>query len=393
MIQSRSKRRLIYLDNAATSLPKAPGVARAVASALERAGNPGRSGHSLSIKSARDLHAARERIAELFDARDSSRFVFTLNATMALNTAILGVVRPGDRVVTTSCEHNSVMRPLRALEETADVDLVVVPCDVDGSVPAKRMAAAIRAKKTRLVVMAHAGNVIGAIQPIEDVAVAARKAGALTLIDAAQTAGVLPISLSQVPIDMLAAPGHKGLLGPQGTGFLFVRDGVTVSPLMRGGTGSHSESDRQPDFLPDALESGTPNSVGIAGLSTSLRWLISKGIGAVRRAEEALLAELLDGLGRIPRVTVFGPSDPMRRVAVVPFLVEGFDAGEVSAFLERRHGILSRPGLHCAPGAHRTIGTFPGGTVRLSPGPFTTRAEIRTVVRAVRELAGRSHLA
>jgi cysteine desulfurase family protein len=342
-------------------------VAETVAGAIRRAGNPGRSGHALSIRSARDLFLTRERLADLFGVKDSSRFVFTGNATAALNQAIKGILRPGDHVVTTSVEHNSVMRPLRRMEE-AGVTVTVVPAGPAGAVDAKAVAAAIR-KKTRLVAVVHASNVTGTIQPIAQIVRAARKAGAFTLVDAAQTAGSVPFSLSDIPVDLLAAPGHKGLLGPQGTGFLYVREGVPLVPLVEGGTGSRSESDHQPEFYPDALESGTPNSVGIAGLSVSLSWLLHKGVESVRRKEKEFLGDLLNGMDRIPGVTVFGPRDPSRRVSVISFLVEGKDPSAVGMLLEKKFGILVRSGLHCSPNSHRTLGTFPEGTVRVSPGP------------------------
>ncbi len=360
-------------------------MAEAVAGAIGRAGNPGRAGHALSVRSARDLFVARERLAKLFGARDSSRFVFTANATEALNQAIKGILRPGDHAVTTSVEHNSVMRPLRRMEE-AGVAVTVVPAGRDGAVAAKAVSAAVT-KRTRLVAVVHASNVTGTIQPVAEIARAARKAGVFTLVDASQTAGSLPISLSDMPVDLLAAPGHKGLLGPQGTGFLFVREGVPIVPLIEGGTGSRSESDLQPDFFPDALESGTSNSVGIAGLGVSLAWLLRKGVGAVRRKEMELLEELLEGMGRIAGVTVFGPRDPSLRVSVVPFLVEGMDPVEAGHRMEKRFGILVRSGLHCSPNSHRTLGTFPEGTVRVSPGPFTTRKEIALFLSALRKIS------
>ncbi|GAB4363571.1 MAG: aminotransferase class V-fold PLP-dependent enzyme [Deltaproteobacteria bacterium] len=375
----------IYLDNAATSLPKPRGVAEAVANAIRRAGNPGRSGHALSIRSARDLFRTRERLAALFEADDSSRFVFTANATAALNLAIKGLLRPGDHAVTTSVEHNSVTRPLRTMQGSG-VSVTVVPADRTGRVSAKAVAAAIT-RRTRLVCFAHASNVAGAIQPAAAILRAARARGAFVLLDASQTAGSLPLSLRSLPVDLLAAPGHKGLLGPQGTGFLYVREGVPIVPLVEGGTGSRSESDRQPDFFPDALESGTQNSVGIAGLGVALAWLLRKGVEAVRRKEVALLAQLLEGMARIPGVTVYGPSDPTRRVAAVPFRVEGRDPSQVGFRLEREFGILVRTGLHCSPGSHRTLGTFPEGTVRVSPGPFTTRREISIFLSALRKIA------
>ncbi len=375
----------IYLDNAATSLPKPPGVAEAVAGAICRAGNPGRSGHALSIGSARDLFTARERLAELFGFRDSSRFVFTENATGALNQAIKGLLRSGDHVVTTSVEHNSVMRPLRRLE-SAGVSVTVVPADATGTVDAAGMIAAIR-PETRLLAVTHASNVAGAIQPVETIVRAAHARGVFSLIDAAQTAGAFPIDLSTLPVDLLAAAGHKGLLGPQGTGFLFVREGVPLVPLIEGGTGSRSEDDHQPDFYPDCLESGTPNSVGIAGLSVALAWLLKKGVDGIRAKEVALVSELLEGMRRIRGAIVYGPEDPSKRGCALSFNIEGADPGEVGRRLEREAGILLRAGLHCAPNAHRTLGTFPQGTVRVSPGPFTTRREIGKFLSAVKRIA------
>ena len=359
-------------------------MAKAVGEAVLRAGNPGRSGHALSIRSARDLFSARERLAELFGCADSSRFIFTGNATVALNQAIKGVLRPGDHVVTTSVEHNSVMRPLRRMEE-AGVRVTVVPAGKDGVTEARGVISAFR-KATRLVVMVHASNVSGALQPVDAVVAAARRRGILTLIDAAQTAGAVPIDLSILPVDLLAASGHKGLLGPQGTGFLFVREGVRILPLIEGGTGSRSESDRQPEFFPDALESGTPNSVGVAGLAVSLAWILRKGVGTIRRREVALVDRLLRGLSGIPGVTIYGPADPERRGSAVSFRVEGMDPVEVGVRLERRSGVLARAGLHCSPNGHRAIGTFPAGTVRVSPGPFTTRTEIATFLSALRRI-------
>lgn len=378
-------RPFIYLDNAATSLPKPRGVAEAVAEAIGRAGNPGRSGHLLSIGSARDLFIARERLAELFGCRDSSRFAFTENATGSLNRALKGLLKPGDHVVTTAVEHNSVMRPLKRLE-AAGVSVTVVPADPTGTVDADAVVDAIR-KDTRLVAVTHASNVSGAVQPVEAIVRGAKARGVLTLIDAAQTAGVLPIDLSSLPVDLLASSGHKGLLGPQGTGFLFVREGVPLTPLIEGGTGSRSEDDHQPEFYPDCLESGTPNSVGIAGLSVALAWLLRKGVETVRAKELELLSELLEGLRRVPGAIVYGPEEPVQRACAVSFNLAGADPGEVGRRLEREAGILARAGLHCSPNAHRTLGTFPQGTVRVSPGPFTTRREIKAFLAAVRRIA------
>jgi cysteine desulfurase / selenocysteine lyase len=380
-------RSIVYLDNAATSLPKPKGVAEAVAAAIGRAGNPGRSGHAFSIRSARDIFEAREKLALLFGASDSSRFTFTGNATTALNQAIKGLLRPGDHVVTTSVEHNSVMRPLRRMGDQG-VSVTVVPGDESGVVDAEAVAAAIH-DRTRLVAVVHASNVSGAIQPVAEIARAAHARGILTLVDASQTAGTLPFSLSEVPVDLLAASGHKGLLGPQGTGFLYVREGVPLVPLIEGGTGSRSESDLQPDFYPDCLESGTLNSIGIAGLSVALSYLLRKGVDAIRRKETEFRTDLLAGLEKIPGVRVFGPRDPSRCVCIVSFLVEGIDPGEVGRRLDGDFGIMVRAGLHCSPNTHRTLGTFPEGTIRISPGPFTTHKEIALLLSALKAIAGR----
>jgi cysteine desulfurase family protein len=324
-------------------------------------------------------------LADLFGAKDSSRFVFTENATEALNQAIKGILSAGDHVVTTSVEHNSVMRPLRRMMETAGVTVTVVPAGPDGTVDAGAVAAAIR-RKTRLVAVVHASNVSGAIQPVREIARAARRAGIFSLVDAAQTAGAIPIDLSDLSADLLAAPGHKGLLGPQGTGFLYVREGVPLVPLIEGGTGSRSENDHQPDFYPDALESGTRNSVGIAGLGVSLSWLLRRGVDRIREKEMELLSDLIEGMRKIPGVTLYGPLDPARCASVLSFRVEGMDPAATGERLEKRFRVLVRAGLHCSPNGHRTLGTFPEGTVRVSPGPFTTRKEIALFLAAVRKI-------
>jgi cysteine desulfurase/selenocysteine lyase len=286
--------------------------------------------------------------------------------------------------VTTSVEHNSVMRPLRRLEESG-VGITVVAARPDGTVTAGDMIAALR-KKTRMVAMVHASNVSGALQPVAEVAAAARTRGILALVDAAQSAGAVPIDIPSLGVDLLAAPGHKGLLGPQGTGFLYVREGVPIVPLTEGGTGSRSESDRQPEFFPDALESGTPNAVGIAGLSVSLAWILRKGVESIRRKEISLVSELLEGISAIPGVRLFGPTDPARRASAVSFAVEGMDPSGVALLLEKRDGILARAGLHCSPNGHRTLGTFPAGTVRVSPGPFTTRSDVGRFLAALAKI-------
>ncbi len=377
---------LIYFDNAATSWPKPPGVAATVADqSREAAGNPGRSGHRMSIAAARVVEQGREALAALFNAGDPSRMVFTLNATHALNLALHGLLRAGDHVVTTSLEHNSVMRPLRHLAARG-VELSVVNCAADGSLDLEEVRRAMR-PATRLLVTTHASNVVGTVLPVVELGALARAHGALYLVDAAQTAGAVPIDVDAMGIDLLAFPGHKGLLGPAGTGGLYVRDDVALASLMQGGTGSDSAQEQQPDFLPDALESGTLNVGGIAGLATAARFLLDIGVDAVRAHERALVTQLLAGISGVDGITVHGSLDPACRTGVVSFSVKGATPSEVGQLLDDAFGIMARTGLHCAPAAHRTIGTFPNGAVRFSFGWFNTAAEVDIAVAALGDIA------
>ncbi len=379
---------MIYLDNAATSFPKPPAVIQAMSDFLERAGgNPGRSGHRLSIAAGRIVYDARETIAELFHARDPLRVIFTLNATHALNLALRAILRAGDRVVTTGIEHNSVMRPLRALER-AGVPVAVVPCARDGSLDLDAMRRAIT-PGTRLVVANHASNVVGTILPMAKIARLAHDAGARLLVDAAQTAGVVPIDIEAMRIDLLAFTGHKGLYGPPGTGGLVIGEEVDVAmlePLWRGGTGSRSEFEEQPDDLPDKFECGTPNGVGIAGLGAGARFVLARGIETIRAHEVELTRALIEGLGTLPGVVVHGTRDAELQTATVSFTAANHRVSEIGLRLDEEFGVLCRVGLHCAPAAHRTIGTFPEGTVRFAASVFTTRDDIRAAVDAVRRI-------
>ena len=379
---------MIYLDYAATSWPKPPEVLRAMAEFMEQAGgNPGRSGHRLSIAAGRMVYEAREAVADLFHVADPQRVILTANATHALNLALRGYLRSGDRVVTTGVEHNAVMRPLHALEREG-VLLTVVPGATDGSLDLEAMRRALVAG-ARLVVATHANNVTGTILPIPEVAALAHAAGALLLVDAAQTAGAVPIDLPAGGIDLLAFTGHKALCGPPGTGGLVLGgqvDAAALAPLVRGGTGSRSESEEQPEDLPDKFEGGTPNGVGIAGLGAGVRFVLDRGVETIRDHEIELTTGLLDGLQAIPGVRAYGPTDPQHRTAVVSFTVSGRHVSELGLRLDEEHGVLCRVGLHCAPATHRTIGTFPSGTVRMAPGSFTTRRQVETAVEAVRKV-------
>lgn len=381
---------VIYLDNAATSWPKPPETLKAMEEFMLSVGaNPGRSGHRLSIEAGRIILEAREALAALFGVDDPLRIVFTRNATEALNQALYGLLQSGDHVITSSMEHNSVMRPLRDLEEKG-VELTVVKTSPRGELDPQDVEGAIK-ENTRLIVLTHASNVTGTLMPLIEIGQIARRKGVLLCVDSAQTAGAYPIDVEEMGIDLLAFTGHKSLFGPQGTGGLFIRKGLeeAIRPLFRGGTGSRSEYEEQPDFLPDKYESGTPNTVGIAGLGAGVRFVLSEGIERIRAKEVALTQILLEGLSDTPGVTLYGVCDPRRQIAVVSFNIDGLSPSEVAMALDEEFGVLTRPGLHCAPSAHRTIGTFPQGTVRLSAGYFTTEEEIRTALRAVQELAAR----
>ncbi len=382
--------KVIYLDNAATSWPKPPEVAQAMQRFMEEIGaNPGRSGHRLSVEAARVVYAAREAVAELCNAPDPLRVVFGPNATEALNLAFSGLIRPGDHVVTSSMEHNSVMRPLRALVERG-ADLTVVTCSPQGALDPADVEAALR-PETKLIAVTHASNVIGALLPVAELGALARRYGILLLVDAAQTMGACPIDMQKDAIDLLAFTGHKSLCGPMGTGGLIIGERVdtrALAPLNRGGTGSQSEREEQPLFLPDAYESGTPNTVGLAGLAAGAAWVLAQGIARIRAREIALTSQLLDALAAIDGVTVYGSRDGRRRVAVVAFNVDGVDSSDVVSRLDEDFGIMSRGGLHCAPAAHKTLGTFPRGAVRFGLGPMSGANDAAAAAAAVAAIAG-----
>jgi cysteine desulfurase / selenocysteine lyase len=384
---------MIYLDNAATSFPKPPTVPEAIVRFMTQVGaNPGRSGHHLSIEAERVRYGARERIARLMNHPDPMRVVFTANVTAALNMVLLGTLKPGDRAVVTGMEHNSVMRPLRFLEQSG-VIVTLVDAAADGTVDPRDVAHAL-ATPARLVCTLHASNVIGTIVPIGEIARVCRDRGVVYLVDAAQTAGCVPIDLARDPIDILAFTGHKGLLGPTGTGGIVFSPGFDerrVTPLIFGGTGSRSEHEQQPDFLPDRFESGTANIAGIAGLSAGLDYILERGLDEIRSHESALAGRLIEGLGAIEGVTVYGTTDPARRTAAVSFRIAGIDNAEAARLFSDEFDIMCRAGLHCAPRAHRAIGTFAQGTIRLSIGPFNTAADIDAALSAVATIARRHH--
>jgi cysteine desulfurase family protein len=365
----------VYLDNAATSFPKPEKVYQAVLHAMRDVGaSPGRGGYRRSLEAGRILFQAREAAAGFFSVSDSSRIIFTQSATGALNLALQGTLAPGDHVVTTSMEHNSLLRPLYALRNKG-VELSIVPAGPDGVVSVEDIYRAMRVN-TRMIAVSHVSNVCGAIQPILPLAKLCREAGALFLVDAAQSAGYLPIDVERFSIDLLAVPGHKGLLGPGGTGLLYVAPHVPLTSVIQGGTGSHSTAEEQPQIMPDGFESGTHNLPGIAGLQAGIEFILEQGLSAVHQHEHELLNQAEQRLRDIPGVTVYGPIDPSDRCSVLSFTASGVDPAMLAAELDHGFDIAVRAGLHCAPLAHRTLGTLPGGTTRVSPGWFTTSEDI-----------------
>ena len=385
---------MIYLDNAATSWPKPTGVTEAMVDFMNRVGaNPGRSGHRLSVEAARIVYEARELIADLFHAPDPLRVVFGANATEALNLALRGYLRPGDHVVTSGMEHNSVMRPLRSLagrEGDGAIELTVVPCSTEGFLDPVDLEAALRLE-TVMVVLNHASNVCGSLLPVREAGAIARRHGCLLLVDAAQTAGAYPIDMEEDQIDLLAFTGHKALGGPMGTGGLIIGgrvDANRLTPLKRGGTGSRSESEEHPDFLPDMCESGTANGVGLAGLAAGVRWVGAEGVERIRQHEIELARRLIDGLRATHDVRVYGGLDAAQQTGTIAFNVRNLEPSEVGLRLDDEFQIMCRVGLHCAPAAHKTLGTFPAGTVRFGLGAFNTSDDVDTALVAVKRIVG-----
>jgi len=383
---------VIYLDNAATSWPKPESVYQAVDSCLRTVGaSPGRGGHSMARSASMLVYETRELLAELLGIADANQLVFTHNATDAINMAVFGLIKPGDTIVTTAMEHNAVARAVR-VAETQGAYIKIIPCSVDGQLDMEAMETAIK-QNPKLVMMTHASNVTGTVMPVAEVGKLTKAHGVILLVDAAQTAGVEVIHVQDMHVDILAFSGHKGLFGPQGTGGLYVKEAIAVRPLRVGGTGSLSESDTQPEFMPDRLESGTPNTPGIAGLKAGVEFILATGRSKIQEKEMALTQLLLAGLREVPGAIIYGKQTAHERTAVVSFLLAGRDSGEIAHLLDRDYGIACRSGLHCAPWAHTAIGTLQTGTVRLSPGYFNSEEEIGAAIAAVKKIAAQGGLA
>lgn len=381
-------RDIIYFDNAATSWPKPPETTAAMQNYLQNiGGSPGRSGHRLSVEAARIVYDTREKLAQLFNVADPLRIVLTRNATEGLNIAVFGFLKPGDHVITSGMEHNSVMRPLRAMEARG-VAITVVPCAIDGLIDPEDIVKAIK-KNTKAIFITNASNVTGTVMPVSDIGRIAREHGLVLCVDAAQTAGCYPIDVAEMNVDLLAFTGHKALFGPSGTGGLYIREGLekSIEPICVGGTGSRSEVEEQPDFMPDRFEAGTPNTVGIAGLKAGVEFVLSKGVAQIKNREEKLVKLFIEGVSDLPGIILYGQKSAEPRTPVVSFNIAGMDPAAAALELDEQFGIMSRSGLHCAPAAHKTIGTYPMGTVRFSFSCFNTEEQIISSIEALREIS------
>lgn len=386
-----SEPRRIYLDNAATSWPKSAAVVEAMSRYLQFNGAAaGRGTYREALEVDRILSQLRNDLARLIGATSGERIVFAANGTDALNLALHGLLRPGDHVVTTATEHNSVLRPLAWLARRGSIEVDYAPCDSGGRVDPDDIRRLLRPGRTRLLVINHASNVTGALQPLATIGPLAKAAGALVLVDAAQSLGYWPINVQQQCIDLLAAPGHKGLGGPLGTGLLYLAPGLEqeLEPYRQGGTGSFSAAETPPEVLPDRFEAGNLNVPGLVGLAAAVAELSSAAILARAAQQAQLQRQLLDGVLDHPRLRVFGPTETEPRVGVLSVAVESYDSQELAATLEAAFGIQGRAGLHCAPRLHQALGTFEsGGTFRLSWGTQTTPEMIDAAVRGLHELA------
>jgi len=378
---------MIYLDNAATSWPKPESVYQTMDEFLrKKGGNPSRGSHSMAVAAMETVEETRMLVARLINAPEKERVIFTLNCTDALNLGLKGLLRPGDHVITSCIGHNSLVRPLKKLEQQGVKITRLPPSSQDGVISAQDIEEAIT-KDTKLVVVTHASNVTGVIQPIEEYGVVARRHNLIFMVDAAQTAGKHPINVEAGNIDLLAFSGHKALLGPPGTGVLYMGDRVDLDSLREGGTGSYSELEEQPITLPYRYESGTMNSVGISGLGAGLKYIFSEGLERMRAHEQYLMDRLIEGLSNISGLTLYTAKNGPKQAPVISFNLRGYEPGEVGAILDEAFDIKVRTGLHCAPAAHKTLGTYPLGTVRLSPGYFNTVEEIELTLQALEKIA------
>ncbi len=376
---------MIYLDNAATTMRKPEAVIQAVTDALCTMGNAGRGGHDASLDASRIIYDTRERLAQLFHAESPKQIVFTMNSTESLNIAIKGIIEKNDHVITTALEHNSVLRPLYEMEEKG-AELTILPGDQQGRIDYADFEKNIK-ENTKAIICTHGSNLTGNLVDIKRVGEITKKHGILFVVDASQTAGVFPIDVQEMHIDILCFTGHKGLLGPQGTGGMYVREGVAVKPLLSGGSGVQTYSKTHPAQMPTALEAGTLNAHGLAGLRAAVGYLQEVGLDAIRKKEQELMWHFYEGVTKIPGVTVYGDFSQEERCAIVTLNIRDYDSAEVSDALAMQYGISTRSGAHCAPLMHQALGTVEQGAVRFSFSHFNTLEEVDTAIAAIRELA------
>ncbi|MEG0250628.1 MAG: aminotransferase class V-fold PLP-dependent enzyme [Peptostreptococcus sp.] len=377
---------MIYLDNAATTFPKPESVYKAIDDCMRyHCANPGRSGHKMAMESARIVEDTRDLVAKLFNIKNPMDVIYTFNATDSLNLAIKGFLHSGDHVITTTMEHNSVLRPIMELEKIG-VEHTFVKADANGKVNPSDIEAAIK-DNTKMIAIIHASNVVGTLIDIDAIGKIAKKHNIAYLVDASQSAGIYDIDVQSMNIDMLAMPGHKGLLGPQGTGLLYVNGDIKLDSQRQGGTGSRSAEIVQPDLYPDKYESGTHNTPGIAGLGAGIQFLLDTGIENIKNHEEELSQYMIDEILKIDGVTLYGPKSAKERAAVIALNIRDLDSGEVTFRLDREYDIATRSGIHCAPLAHESIGTIKQGAVRFSLGYFTTKEEVDKAIEALKVIA------
>lgn len=377
----------VYLDHAATSWPKPPEVTAAMTNALQSGANAGRGNYALAMGSGRVLVRARSVLAELFGVTNAQDIAFTQNTTMSLNMAIRGTLKTGDHVISTMTEHNSVRRPLEYLRKTLGISVDYLKVDREGQLDLLELERAFR-PNTKMVICNHSSNLLGSILPIGDIGDIAKSHGAVFLVDAAQSAGSLDIDVTEMNIDLLAFPGHKGLLGPQGTGGLYISPELDLEPLMYGGTGSQSENSDQPSVRPDRYEAGTQNAVGIAGLLAGVQKVKSIGTRTIHEREWGLTQRLMEGLSHIPGIRLLGPSLGVPRTGIVSFVIDGEESAYIAHRLDREYKIAVRAGMHCTPLAHKAVDTLESGAVRASVGVDTTEQNISRMLAAMDELYG-----
>lgn len=378
----------VYMDNAATSRQKPEAVFKEIKRFFFDVNcNPGRGGYDLSLEAGREVLRAREVIARFFNVQQPNQVIFTQNVTHALNTALKGLLKPNDHVLTSGLEHNAVIRPLEALAGEKNISYTFIPTGSDGFLAPELIYKHVR-PNTRMIVMTHGSNIIGSILPVEQIGKIAEELGLYFVVDCAQTAGCVPIDFQKLNLSVLAFTGHKHLLGPMGTGGFCVRQDVAekMQPLVEGGTGSVSHREQQPGFLPDKFESGTLNTPGIVGLRVAVEYILNVGVDKIREKEMALTRRLLEGLRGLKHIKIYGPQDPAHQTGTVSINMEDVDNAELCTVLDREFGIMTRPGLHCAPVAHRTVGTFPQGTLRISLGYFTTAEEVDYVIKCLEQI-------